>query len=151
LSLRERGEARWRIGQIIGRSEKAVGRRLARLDQSLRPWDIADELTLLRMSRAGATFGQIAVALGRSINSCQQKWMVLMGTAPVKAEKAFGAPEECIEAPEAVDSHASRCDRHLIAILRAEPRGFAAWSEKRVGVRGIAPCHPLRWPLKDAA
>ena len=149
--MRAQGSPRWAIANALKVSERAIEWRVAQIDPALRPWTLPDELSLMRMAKDGESFAQIADALGRSINSCRQKWMVLMGATPQEAKRSRRTRQERVEDGEVVVNTADCCERHLRAILAADPRGFAAWSEKRVGLRGVAPCHPLRWPLKDAA
>ena len=144
------GFPRAAVADALGRSREAVSKRLARLRQKTPPnflaWTQREDERLLEMRSQGLSASKIARELeNRTPGAVLYRLTVL--------RRGF----EVVDAPQiARPDVAEKCDRegvekHLAAILRAEPRGFAAWSEKRVGVRGIAPCHPLRWPLKDAA
>lgn len=147
LALRKKGLPRWQIAVLLQTTERAVGDRLRRIDPALRPWDLADDLILLRRSADGASYPQIAVELARSVEAVRNRWALLMGKTP-HMEKGR-APREAEGAP--VESAADACEAHLQAILAASPRGFLAWSEKRVGLRGIAPCAPAFYPMRRAA
>ena len=147
LALRAKGLPRWQIAVLLETAERAVGDRLRRIDPALRPWNLADDLILMRRSAGGATFPQIALELARSVDAVRNRWALLMGKTP-HMEKGR-APRQAEGA--VVESTADACEKHLQAILAANPNGFLAWSEKRVGVRGVAPCAPAFFPLRRAA
>ena len=73
-----------------------------------------------------------------------------------RALEAAGASVRLAAAPReaegaVVENTDDACEKHLQAILAANPNGFLAWSEKRVGLRGSAPCAPAFFPLRRAA
>ena len=143
LKLRAKGLPRWQIAMHLNTTERAVGDRLRRIDPALRPWNLADDLILMRRSADGAPFPQIAAELARSVDAVRNRWALLMGKTP-HMEKGR-APREVEGSP--VENSVDACERHLQAILADSPRGFVAWSEKRVGLRGIAPCPPAFYPM----
>ena len=143
LELRAKGLPRWQIAVLFETTERAVGDRLRRIDPALRPWNLADDLILMRRSADGATFPQIAAELARSVGAVRNRWALLMGKTP-HMEKGR-APRQAEGA--VVENTTDACERHLQAILADSPRGFLAWSEKRVGLRGIAPCAPALYPM----
>ena len=145
LDLRAKGLPRWQIAATLATSRRSVGDRLRRIAPELRVWNIPDDLTLMSMAADGATFREIAAFLDRSYESTRQRWMVLMGVH----RNQSGPRRQVREAPR--EDTAEACEKHLQAILAADPRGFMAWSEKRVGVRGVAPCAPVFFPLRRAA
>lgn len=147
LELRAKGLPRWQIAMLLDTTERAVGDRLRRIDPALRPWDLADDLILMRRSADGATFPQIAAELARSVDAVRNRWALLMGKTPHMQKGR--APREAEGA--VVENTTDACEKHLQAILAANPNGFLAWSEKRVGVRGVAPCAPAFFPLRRAA
>jgi len=153
--MRAQGKPKWLIAQTFGTSEKAIVRRIAQVDPHLRRWDLADEMTLMRRANDGASFAEIAAELARSVESVRNKWTVLMTGAPrasarvrVRSKAKSGERREPVEKPENLEG---ACEKHLQAILAANPNGFLAWSEKRVGLRGIAPCAPIFHPMRRAA
>jgi len=147
LELRAKGLPRWQIAMHLDTTERAVGDRLRRIDPALRPWDLADDLILMRRSADGATFPQIAADLARSVDAVRNRWALLMGKTPHMQKGR--APREVEGA--VVENTTDACEKHLQAILAANPNGFLAWSEKRVGLRGVAPCAPAFFPLRRAA
>lgn len=147
LELRAKGLPRWQIAVLFETTERAVGDRLRRIDPALRPWNLADDLILMRRSADGAAFPQIALELARSVDAVRNRWALLMGKTPHMQKGR--APREAEGA--VVENTADACEKHLQAILAANPNGFLAWSEKRVGVRGVAPCAPAFFPLRRAA
>ena len=149
--MRDEGAPRWQIAFALGVSQKSVASRLQRIDTQLRPWTLDDELAVMRMARDGASFIEIGRRLARSPQGVANKWAVLMGTAMLPKHRAQAAPRTSrAEALQAEDA-AADCEKHLQAILAANPNGFLAWSEKRVGVRGVAPCAPAFYPMREAA
>ena len=143
LDLRAKGLPLWQIAKLFDVSEQAVYDRLRRIDPALRPWDLDDDLILMRRSAEGATYAEIAAELARSVAAVRNRWALLMGETP-HMEKGR-APREAEGA--VVENVADACEKHLQAILAANPNGFLAWSEKRVGVRGVAPCAPAFHPM----
>jgi len=150
-ALRDAGKPRWQIAFTLGVSQKSVTRRLARIDMQLRPWTLDDELEVMRLAREGADFGEIGKRLGRSPQSVSNKWAVLMGTAMLPKHRARTAPRASRADAVQAEDVAADCEKHLQAILAANPNGFLSWSEKRVGARGIAPCAPAFYPMREAA
>lgn len=147
LKLRARAVPMGQIALAFDISVRATHDRLRRIDPALRAWDMADELYLLRRSGEGATFAEIAAELARSVPAVRNRWALLMGKAPHMEPGRAPRESEGVSVEKPVNA----CDKHLQAILAANPNGFLAWSEKRVGVRGIAPCAPAFYPLKAAA
>lgn len=147
LALRAEGLPRWQIAVLFETTERAVGDRLRRIDPALRPWNLADDLILMRRSADGAAFPQIALELARSVDAVRNRWALLMGKTPHMQKGR--APREAEGA--VVENTDDACEKHLQAILAANPNGFLAWSEKRVGLRGSAPCAPAFFPLRRAA
>lgn len=147
LELRAKGLPRWQIAMHLDTTERAVADRLRRIDPALRSWNLADDLILMRRSADGAAFPQIAVELARSVDAVRNRWALLMGKTP--HQEKGRAPREVEGA--VVENTADACEKHLQAILAANPNGFMAWSEKRVGLRGVAPCAPAFFPLRRAA
>lgn len=147
LELRAKGLPRWQIAVLFETTERAVGDRLRRIDPALRPWNLADDLILMRRSADGAAFPQIALELARSVDAVRNRWALLMGKTPHMQKGR--APRQAEGA--VVENTADACEKHLQAILAANPNGFLAWSEKRVGLRGSAPCAPAFFPLRRAA
>ena len=147
LELRAKGLPLWQIAMHLDTTERAVGDRLRRIDPALRPWDLADDLILMRRSADGANFPQIAAELARSVDAVRNRWALLMGKTPHMQKGR--APREAEGA--VVENTDDACEKHLQAILAANPNGFLAWSEKRVGLRGSAPCAPAFFPLRRAA
>ena len=143
LELRNKRLPRWQIALIFDTTERAIGNRLRRVDPTLRPWNLADELILLRRAADGVSHAQIATELARSVDAVRNRYALLMGKTP-HMEKGR-APREVEGA--VVENTTDACERHLQAILADNPRGFLAWSEKRVGLRGIAPCPPALYPM----
>ena len=148
LAMRRKGLPRWQIAFAFDMTERAVADRLRRVDPELRPWTTQDELQLMQRAADGATFPQIAVEMSRSLDAVRSRWSVLMGLSPQQQKGRAARGSETRYVPE--DTQAA-CQKHLDAILAANPNGFMAWSEKRVGVRGVAPCAPVFYPLKRAA
>ena len=142
LAMRRKGLPRWQIAFALQTTERSVADRLRRVDPELRRWTTQDELHLMQRAAGGATFAQIAMEMSRSVDAVRSRWSVLMGMT-----ERPGGPASRDIAENTVDA----CEKHLQAILAADPRGFMAWSEKRVGVRGVAPCAPAFYPMKEAA
>lgn len=147
LAMRRKGLPRWQIAFALQTTERSVADRLRRVDPTLRPWDLADDLILMRRAADGASYPQIAMEMSRSADAVRTRWALLMGKTP-HMEKGR-APREGEGA--VIENTVDACEKHLQAILAANPNGFMAWSEKRVGVRGIAPCAPVFFPLRRAA
>ena len=82
LALRAKGLPRWQIAMLFETTERAVGDRLRRIDPALRPWNLADDLIVMRRSADGATFPQIAAELARSVDAVRNRWALLMGKTP---------------------------------------------------------------------
>ena len=150
-ALRDAGKPRWQIAFTLGVSQKSVARRLARIDMHLRPWTLPDEMTLMRRAAEGASFTEIARELVRTPNAVSNKWASLIGTALYPGRRSPASTRARIPRDVKAEDTAEACEKHLQAILAANPRGFMAWSEKRVGVRGVAPCAPAFYPMKEAA
>lgn len=147
LAMRRKGLPRWQIAFALQTTERSVADRLRRIDPALRPWDLADDLILMRRAADGASYPQIAVELARSVDAVRARWALLMGKAPhMEKGRAPRKGEGAV-----IENTVEACEKHLQAILAANPNGFMAWSEKRVGVRGVAPCAPAFYPMKEAA
>lgn len=148
VAMRRKGLPRWQIARIMATTEKAVADRLRRVDPELRPWTTEDDLELIRLARDGSAFPEIAETLGRAREAVRSRWASLMGLNAKPAAPA--RPVNTARDGEVMDA-TDACEAHLQAILKANPNGFMAWSEKRVGLRGVAPCAPVFYPLKRAA
>ena len=147
LAMRRKGLPRWQIAFAMETTERAVADRLRRVDPELRRWTTQDELHLMQRAAGGATFAQIAMEMSRSADAVRTRWALLMGKTPHMEKGRAPRKGEGAVIENTVDA----CEKHLQAILAANPNGFLAWSEKRVGLRGVAPCAPAFYPMKRAA
>ena len=145
------GFSRAAIADALNRSTESISKRSALLRRNTPPrflaWTQREDERLIALRKQGLSASKIARELhNRTPGAVLYRLSVLGPTA-----------EGLEAAPQVATQHvAEKCDRegvekHLAAILKANPRGFMAWSEKRVGVRGVAPCAPVFYPLKRAA
>ena len=144
------GFSRAAIADALNRSTESISKRSALLRRNTPPrflaWTQREDERLIEMRRAGLSASKIARELeNRTPGAVLYRLTVL------------GPGVHGVDAPQVARQElAQKCDRegvekHLAAIFAANPNGFMAWSEKRVGVRGIAPCAPAFFPLKRAA
>ena len=144
------GFSRAAIADAMGRTVESVRKRITILRRNTPPrflaWTQSEDELLLSLRSQGWSAKKIARELDdRTPGAVLYRLSVIgvglrgvMGTSQIAPQVAEKTDREGVE-------------KHLAAILKANPRGFMAWSEKRVGVRGVAPCAPAFYPLKRAA
>lgn len=137
------------IARVMNRTVHAVAKRkeLLRSKTVLRfeAWSREDDARLVELALMGMTSAQIARQLGnRTTGAVQYRLRFFRDVVPQTVMQPKNTNRQDEEDEEGAE-------KHLEAILTANPKGFLAWSEKRVGLRGIAPCAPLFYPLSRAA
>lgn len=143
-AMSDRGFTASEIARVMQRSVHAVEKRRAALRLARNPiareWSTAEDQRIVQLRQQGWTTGEIARVLpGRTDGAVKHRVQYLRDV------RHGAAPTDFIPVTDE-----ERADRHLQAILKANPNGFLAWSEKRVGVRGSAPCAPAFYPMQAA-
>ena len=133
---RVQGLTRPQIAERMGLTEAAVRKRITALNGSTYHWTPEEEAALLEMRAEGQRWSEIGQVFGRTAEGCRTRWFRVTGETSGNLNR--------IEQQEA-------CENHLQALLKANPRGFLAFSESRFGPGKVAVCAPLFHPLKRAA
>ena len=147
---RAQGLPRWQIAERLNLSESAIRKRLATLSGATRHWTPEEESLLLEMRAEGQRWGEIGKAFDRTAEGCRTRWFRVTGELKRQVSEDMPSQGETSGGLNRI-AQQEACEKHLQALLNANPRGFLAFSESRFGPGKVAVCAPLFHPLKRAA
>ena len=147
---RAQGLTRPQIAERMGLTEAAIRKRLATLSGATRHWTPEEEAALLEMREEGQRWSEIGQVFGRTAEGCRSRWFKVTGDLKRTVSEDLPSQGEVSGGLNRI-AQQEACENHLQALLKANPRGFLAFSESRFGPGKVAVCAPLFHPLKRAA